>query len=353
MGLEQGDTGIVDAGGDEAIITAEGQLTTEPRLRGTVSTANSSTATLGSSGVFTGTAEDVTDYAIAYVTVFADQTSATDGLSVQQSSDGTNWDFTDVFTIPANSGRTFSFELAAQYFRVVYTNGAAAQGAFRLQTVFKQVYGKPSTVRIQDTISVDADAELVKSIASGRDTNGTFRTLATTTTGALKVSLTPVAVTEIISGALSDGSTTNMVVDGSGTPVNFTFDADPTDDLVLNELRVVFVPNVLRVDGSSFGSLSGPLTNGVRFAITADGTETVIATLQKTEDVLALASTSVATETGLPANDLLFLVVDLGGITLVGGSSDKVEFRIQDDLAPPGPNSIASFIATVTAFKTA
>lgn len=142
-----------------------------PPSTSVVSTVNSSTATLGIGGSFTGTSESVLNYAAIQVYVFADQASATDGLSVQQSSNGTNWDVTDVFTVPASTGKTFSFQPVASFYRVVYTNGGVAQGAFRLQTAYHYSLTKASSVRAMDGVSNENDLEQVASF--GMVWNGT------------------------------------------------------------------------------------------------------------------------------------------------------------------------------------
>lgn len=136
-----------------------------------VSTANSSTVTLAGGAAFTGTSENVQDYASIEVSVFADQVSAALGLSVQQSSNGTNWDLLDQYTIPASTGKTFSFAPAARFYRVVYTNGATIQTAFRLMTVYHYSLTRSSTHSLADTITQQNDAELV--IAQIRGNNGT------------------------------------------------------------------------------------------------------------------------------------------------------------------------------------
>ena len=136
-----------------------------------VSTVNSSTATLGISAVFTGTSEDVKDYSTVQVSVFSDQASAALGLSVQQSSNGTNWDITDTYTVPAATGKIYSFVPAARFFRIVYTNGAVAQASFRLQTIYHYQYAKGSTHSLAETITLQNDAELT--ISQLRATNGT------------------------------------------------------------------------------------------------------------------------------------------------------------------------------------
>jgi hypothetical protein len=103
---------------------------------GVQSAGNSSTVALGSGGVFTGTFEDVSNYAAVSISVFADQASAASGLSFQWSPDGVNADVSAASSVSANSGRGFSISHRGRFFRIVYTNGAVAQGAFRLQATY-------------------------------------------------------------------------------------------------------------------------------------------------------------------------------------------------------------------------
>lgn len=131
------------------------------------SVLNSSTTTLGISGVFTGLAEDIKDYSVIALSVFADQNSATDGLSIQQSSNGTNWDIVKTFTITASQGKLISVQAAARYFRIVYTNGGVAQGAFRMMPLFKQGNQKSSSQRTSDAATNEEDLEQVWSYNSG------------------------------------------------------------------------------------------------------------------------------------------------------------------------------------------
>jgi len=178
---------VVDTAPTTAVTLASTTLT----ANAVVSTVNSSTATLGIGGVFTGTSEDMTEYADIRVTVFADQASATDGLSIQQSSNGTNWDVTDVFTIAAGAGRTFAIGSSAKFFRVVYTNGGVAQGAFRLQTIFHKTFHKPSTNRPADARTNETDTEENTSFLMGY--NGTtWDRLRSTTANGLAVDVTRV-----------------------------------------------------------------------------------------------------------------------------------------------------------------
>lgn len=97
------------------------------------STANSSTATLGVSGVFTGAAESTLDVAGIQVNAFSNVASATNGLRVEQSMNGTNWDLVDAYTLAAGVGIGITVQATASFFRIVFTNGAVAQTSFRLQ----------------------------------------------------------------------------------------------------------------------------------------------------------------------------------------------------------------------------
>lgn len=132
-------------------------------VKGMVDTGNSSSTPLAGGASFTGTAFEILNYGIIFVSCYADVASATDGLSIQQSIDGTNWDFSDDYTIGAGSSENYGVNPHARYLRVVYTNGASPQTAFRLQVVAKG-NAKPSSHRLNDDVTTQDDAELVKSV---------------------------------------------------------------------------------------------------------------------------------------------------------------------------------------------
>jgi hypothetical protein len=64
--------------------------------------------------------------------VLANQSSAISGLSIEQSPDGYNWNFTTQYSVLANTVLAFSLIKAGKYFRIKYTNGATTQTAFNL-----------------------------------------------------------------------------------------------------------------------------------------------------------------------------------------------------------------------------
>jgi hypothetical protein len=177
--------GIVQAG--ELVDINSSRVTLPVAADSDISTVNATTATLDAAGVFTGTAEDISDYAGAIVTIYSDQASATDGLAVEWSPDGTNWDGSDVFTIPAATQKTFSFQPVCQYMRVKYTNGGTTQAVFRLQTQLKATNFKPSSHRISDAIIDEDDAELVVAVITAEKDGNGFDHVRATADGHLKV----------------------------------------------------------------------------------------------------------------------------------------------------------------------
>jgi len=107
-------------------------------LPSTVSAANSTSTPLAGDGVFTGVSADALGCRQVAVSAFTDQASAANGLSLEFSSNGTNWDAKVQFSVPitaAGQARRYLLPVLARYFRLVYTNGAVAQTAFRLQTI--------------------------------------------------------------------------------------------------------------------------------------------------------------------------------------------------------------------------
>ena len=129
------------------------------KIEGVVSDDNSTTTLLDADATFTGTAVEILNYGIVFISVHALQVSAENGLVIEQSTDGVDWDFDDVFTIDADTAKNFSINPHAKYLRVIYINGDTDQTHFELQTILKG-YSKPSSHRIKDNIINDDDAEL-------------------------------------------------------------------------------------------------------------------------------------------------------------------------------------------------
>lgn len=219
---------ITDGTDNADVIQANGQLGLVTIRPGHVSTLNSTTQTLGPGGVWTGTAEDVTNHGVIQTIVRASHASATDGFKIEFSPDGTNWDSSDEYTIVANTGKIYSFQPAAQYFRISYTNGGDQQTYFRLQTTLKPYYVKPSSHRINDIITPNDDAELVKAVLTAALPSGLFTPIDATAGGNLKVSIEefdssalPISVAvngpiSVVSGSIANTSGSSAVYQTDG-----------------------------------------------------------------------------------------------------------------------------------------
>lgn len=153
-----------------------------------------------------------------------------------------------------------------------------------------------------------------------------------------------VAATGAVSELLLNGSSEDMVVDGSSTPVIFSYNAEATYDVQLTSLRLVFSAAFFDFIGASFGKGGGALSNGIEVKITANNGDFVstMAVLKVNEDFLRLLEFSIS-QSG--STDVMAASVVFGGrILLKSGSSDKVEVTINDNLTA-GSRGIYYFTA--------
>jgi hypothetical protein len=154
-----------------------------------VSTINSTTSPLGSGASFApANGDDCRYYTSVTITLFADQDSATDGMTFEFSTDDTNWDDSYDFTLSAGTTRRFQFPVTARYFRVNYTNGGTGQGAFRVQTILHRHNVLTSIHRLVDNASPDRSAQVVKSALIAQiNGTGDFTPIQANAAGVLKI----------------------------------------------------------------------------------------------------------------------------------------------------------------------
>ena len=117
-------------------------MTYIPAISANVSAANSTTTALGASGVFTGTPEDVSQYASISVGFYVQPPTASGNIFVQFSNTSSvgSWvpvsnTETAVTPVTAN-GFTLDVITAAQYYRVLYVNDSTIQTQLMIQTIF-------------------------------------------------------------------------------------------------------------------------------------------------------------------------------------------------------------------------
>lgn len=166
----------VDGSGVKRTVRTDASGYIIPVPMSVVDTANSTVTPLVASATFTGSFVEVKDYSTVSIILFSDQASATPGFFIDWSSDGVNIDDTDNLSYsPSNfANKQYTFGPIARYYRIRYTNGATPQGSFRLQSILRPFGIKPSSHRIGNTISAEADAELTKAVLSAQNESSTF-----------------------------------------------------------------------------------------------------------------------------------------------------------------------------------
>ena len=267
-----------------------------------VSTANSTIANLAAAAVFTGTSEDVSEYSNIAVTVFSSHASATDGLSIQQSADGTNWDLTDVYSIPAASGKIFHIGVAARFYRLVYTNGATLTTSLRIQTLYSKAVKRGSSVRPSDGRGNDNDFEEVAAFLAGYN-GASWDRLRSTIANGLAVDVTRAPLTQVQGTRLNNGT---AAVAGS-----FHLTVGGSDG---TNLRPVSVDTTGRVNVTLPALTKG--TQGATGVSTQD--------LKDAGRVVFSAATVIAGVTAVTAEALLSMVSTRDGVAAAGATSHAV-----------------------------
>lgn len=227
---------IKSSSGYSVDVNADGQLHTVQR--GTIDVNNSTTDTLGIAGVFTGTGTDILDYGAIGVMVYTDQDGT---LEAQFSPDNSTWYVGEEYDIVNGSTKFFTPPTQGAYFRLVYTNGAVAQTVFCICTTLKKQAIKWSSHNINDPITDQDDAVLMKGVVTGKDPDGVFRNANVTRDGDLTVS-------DNSSGlAISEGIVTGKdYIHKFGFAPDFDYGDgevtiwDGADDAGLNQMDYVF-----------------------------------------------------------------------------------------------------------------
>jgi len=112
-------------------------MTFTPVISGVISTENSSTSPLGANETFTGTGINVRQYSTVEINIVSDVNSFPTGVSIEFSSDNTNWNIKEQFTYLISENPFFykTTRIKALFCRIIYKT-ASAQSTFRLQTKF-------------------------------------------------------------------------------------------------------------------------------------------------------------------------------------------------------------------------
>lgn len=205
------------------VVIASDQSTVDIKSNALVNAGNSSTTLLGAGGNFVGSAIDMLNYSTLRISVYSDKPSAANGLKVQFSSDGVNWDITRQSTyLDAGTAEAIVFNRVARYARVNYTNGATPQTAFRLQAL--TVPNSSEFVRnFMGEVPVDSDTGiLTQSVLVGKTTagGGGYVSVKVNPSGALTADVSGSTVG--VTGTVSVSNTVNATVAETAYDINPT-----------------------------------------------------------------------------------------------------------------------------------
>lgn len=186
-----------------------------------VDVGNSTTSTLTSNATFTGTAFDMLPYASYSVDIYSDQASATNGVKIQWSIDGINWDFSDIQTHNAAVGNMITFGHKARYVRLVYTNGAIAQGSFRVAAYAQRIAVRQTRKFVGNQLTDQDTGQAVIAALQGHTTagGGSWVDVKVNPSGALTVDATSTTLSSesTVTAIASNQTNGNQVVKGNVT----------------------------------------------------------------------------------------------------------------------------------------
>lgn len=134
----------------------------------------------------------------------------------------------------------------------------------------------------------------------------------------------------------TSGGSENLLVDGSVTPVVFTYDADLTYNISLQEIRFTLVSNSITYGTGYFGATAGPLTNGVLVEIVTNGNAFTVANIKENEELINFSSVGGWSWVVSNKDVTTSALVVGGGVKLYSGSVDKVRVTVRDDIDSAG-----------------
>ena len=301
-------------GTETVLVNAAGELMVdEPNM---ISTNNSTTATLGISGNFTGTGDDVSDFSTVTIQLDSSHDSATDGMTFEFSTDDTNWDDSFLFTYTAADGaRRFTFPVTAKFFRVNYTNGGTGQTTFRVQSILHRHAVTATIHRIVDSVDPDRSSTLNKSVVIAQAAGaGDFVPVQATASGNLKVAIEEISDGLDI-GAGNAGAETQRV-------------SISTDDVNLAILSGAVAAGQMQVDivadGAGLALAASQLAAGHDVTVdNAAGTNSVpiegdqahsSVTIPNPVLAGAIATNAIEGITQVASLDVTYLTADLNGV---------------------------------------
>lgn len=138
-------------------------------------------------------------------------------------------------------------------------------------------------------------------------------------------------IVNVIRGFVENGGSKDMNINPGGSPDEFTYDADSSDDVVIDELRLVLTFDEIKFESSGNFGPESKLSNGILVEVTSDGNTVELANIKQNEEFLLFPSPSILLELS-GADDVIVVSFPLG-ITLKAGTGDNVKVTIRDNIS--------------------
>lgn len=136
---------------------------------------------------------------------------------------------------------------------------------------------------------------------------------------------------DLVIELLKNGGSSNMLVNGSGSPVAFSYGPGGTDVVSVEQVLVVFTADDFEFDGTSFGPNTA-LTNGIKFETFINGVLTEIFNIKQNEDFLRVPGRIPLVNNTGPKDVLACAFGFAGLVKLDGATSDQIRVTIRDNL---------------------
>lgn len=219
--------------------------------------------------------------------------------------------------------------------------GTKAAGSGAWPNVLYDASGNPVGVVLDGSIyRIQADAKIAKGASAlvhldAIDTDsgqGRLKSTIYTPDGdPVTFGSVPPNPASIENGFVKSGGSASLLVDGDPTPVVFTYVADSTYDISIQEIGFVMASNSITFGGGKFGS-SSSLTNGLLVEITSNGNTGTLGLLRQNEDFVHFASPG-GFNWVVSSKDMMSSVYLIGGgLKLKAGTADVVRVTVQDDI---------------------
>lgn len=227
----------------------------------------------------------------------------------------------------SGNAQTLKTNTAGRVEEILYDSAGNAVGVvldgsvYRLQSDAKVAKGASDLVHL----------DVIDTVA------GKGRLKATLYTAAGSAVSFPASSADLVNDFVKNGGSDDLLVDGDPTSVEFTYLADATDDIAVEEIHFTLVSTLLTFGAGNFGSDSGPLTNGVLVQVTHNnGTVTTLYNLVENESFVNFATPGGFQFINGTRDLISSLYAVEGALILKAGTSDKVSVTVRDDIDKAG-----------------